>query len=164
MITTKINDLSIAAEKYINLAREESFKSPVLMKHGCVAVINGRVMARGHNHYRTQSSDGYIKNSCTCHAEMDTLRTLNKKTIMKKGRGGEINNKKVVLYIVRTDHKGELKESGPCIDCLTQILKLNIKKIIYSCNNNSVIISKPKDYTPVHLSLGRRYISRLLLL
>jgi len=158
MMTTKLDDLSISAEKYINLAREESFKSPVLMKHGCVAVINGRVMARGHNHYRTQSNDGYIKNSCTCHAEMDTLRTLNKRYIKSKK---EVNNKKVVLYIVRTDNKGELKESGPCIDCLRQILKLNIKKIIYSCNNNSVIISKPKDYTPVHLSLGRRYISLL---
>ena len=116
-MTTKLDDLSISAEKYINLAREESFKSPVLMKHGCVAVINGRVMARGHNHYRTQSNDGYIKNSCTCHAEMDTLRTLNKRYMKSKK---EVNNKKVVLYIVRTDNKGELKESGPCIDCLTQ--------------------------------------------
>lgn len=160
MMTIMLYDLSTSAEKYINLAREESLKSPVFMKHGCVAVLNGRVMARGHNHYRTQSSDGYIKNSCTCHAEMDTLRTLNKRT----GKGKkEVNNKKIILYIVRTDNKGELKESGPCIDCLQRIKQLNIKKIIYSCNNNSVVISKPKDYTPVHLSLGRRYISRILL-
>ena len=157
MMTMMMYELSIEAAKYINLAREESLKSPVFMKHGCIAVINGRVMARGHNHYRTYSNDGYINNSCTCHAEMDTLRSLNKRTI----KGIHLKNKKIILYIVRTDNNGELKESGPCIDCFNKIKKLNIKKIIYSCNNNCVTISKPKDYTPVHVSLGRRFISRL---
>ena len=53
MMTMTIYDLSIEAAKYINLAREESLKSPVFMKHGCIAVINGKVIAKGHNHYRT---------------------------------------------------------------------------------------------------------------
>ena len=152
-----ISNLIVAESKYINLSHAESLKSPVCMKHGCVAVINGRVVASGYNHYRTYSSDGYIKNSCTCHAEMDTLRELNKRSLSGKRK---VNNKKIILYIVRTDHNGEFKESGPCVDCFEIIKKLNIKKIIFSCDNHSVIISKPRDYMPEHVSLGRRYINR----
>ena len=53
-----------------------SKKSPVLMQHGCIAVVGGKIMATGFNNYRTTSNDGFIGNTCTCHAEVDTLRKL----------------------------------------------------------------------------------------
>lgn len=63
-------------ERYLCMAADISKKSPVLMQHGCVAVIGGKVMATGFNNYRTTSNDGFINNACTCHAEVDVLRKL----------------------------------------------------------------------------------------
>ena len=48
------------------------------MRHGCIAVMNGKVISRGHNHYRNYSRDGLINNTCTCHAEMAAIRNLQK--------------------------------------------------------------------------------------
>lgn len=62
--------------RYLSIAAELAKKSPVLMRHGSVAVIGGKVMATGYNNYRTTSCDGFINNTCTCHAEVDVLRKL----------------------------------------------------------------------------------------
>jgi len=62
--------------RYIMQAANEADKSPVLMRHGSVAVANGKVRGRGHNHYRTYSKDAFIQNSCTCHAEIACLRNM----------------------------------------------------------------------------------------
>ena len=155
--------------KFLEEARYESFRSPVSMKHGCVAVVNGRIMATGHNHYRTSSKDGFICNSCTCHAEMDALRNMNKRT----GRRGKnlqhsLNEtnlvslfKKTTLYIARTGNNGEFRDSGPCADCLSVIKSLNLKKIVYSCSDNTLVVCKPSEYTPVHHTFGRKHIERI---
>jgi len=69
--------------------------------------------------------------------------------------------KKTVLYIVRTDKLRNYKQSAPCNDCLNIIKLLNLKKIVYSCDNNKFAVCKPTEYSPVHVhySLGRRYIN-----
>ena len=64
--------------KFMEAAALESYKSPCQMRHGCVAVSNGRILSRGHNHYRNYSHDGFINNTCTCHAEIAAIRNLNK--------------------------------------------------------------------------------------
>jgi len=43
-------------------------------QHGCVAVVNGTVVGRGVNTYRTQSRDGMLDGMCSCHAEMAAIR------------------------------------------------------------------------------------------
>jgi len=63
-------------EKFANVAMEEANKSDLLSQHGCVAVINGKVMARGHNSSRCYSADGFLRKTCSCHAEVDVLRKL----------------------------------------------------------------------------------------
>ena len=62
--------------KFINAATNEAIKSPVLMRHGAVAVVNGRICGRGYNHYRSYSKDSFIINTCTCHAEIACLRNM----------------------------------------------------------------------------------------
>lgn len=64
-------DEMLAAHAYA-----EADKSPCLMKHGCVATVNGKIIGRGYNHYRTNSNDRIINKMCSCHAEMDTLRSV----------------------------------------------------------------------------------------
>lgn len=54
----------------IRHAAFEAQKSNVLMRHGALAVVNGKIMGRGHNHYRSNSRDKFIQNTCTCHAEI----------------------------------------------------------------------------------------------
>ena len=68
--------LSNTDMRYIIQAASEAEKSPVLMRHGSVAVANGKVRGRGHNHYKGHSKDGFITNSCTCHAEIASLRNM----------------------------------------------------------------------------------------
>ena len=69
-------DCTFNDEKFANVAMEEANKSDLLSQHGCVAVINGKVMARGHNSSRCYSGDGFLRKTCSCHAEVDVLRKL----------------------------------------------------------------------------------------
>ena len=62
--------------KFITSASIEAEKSPVLMRHGAVAVVNGKIMGKGYNHYRSSSSDGFISNCYACHAEIAALRNM----------------------------------------------------------------------------------------
>ena len=68
--------ISSTDTKFIGHAVNEAQKSPVLMRHGAVAVTSGKIMGRGHNHYRTTSKDHFISNTCTCHAEIASLRNM----------------------------------------------------------------------------------------
>ena len=68
--------LSNSDQTFINSAFIEALKSPVLMRHGAVAVVNRKIMGRGYNHYRSHSKDSFIVNSCTCHAEIASLRNM----------------------------------------------------------------------------------------
>ena len=62
--------------RFICHAVNEASNSDVLMRHGAVAVANGKIMGRGCNNYRTNSKDNFIKNTCTCHAEIACLRNM----------------------------------------------------------------------------------------
>ena len=68
--------------------------------------------------------------------------------------------KKTSLYVVRCNSNGTYRDSAPCQDCMVVIKNLNIKKIIYSCNNNNFKICKPTDYIPMHCSQGRNYLNK----
>ena len=59
---------------FVNRAIDECAKSTMLMKHGCVVADGRKILACGHNHYRTQFGDKFIGESCSCHAEMDAIR------------------------------------------------------------------------------------------
>ena len=71
-------------EKYANIAFNEASNSNMTMKHGCIAVRSGRIIAKGHNSTRTYSNDGYINMCCSCHAEIDVLRKCHKMKIYDK--------------------------------------------------------------------------------
>ena len=166
--------LSIKDQKFINIALEECCKSNVLMRHGCVAVMNGKIIAQGHNSYRNRTNDGFINNQGSCHAEISVLRSIfhihsNKKyeNINYLNDKNHKNNKnifkKISLYIVRCSYDLIFKNSAPCSECSKIIKLLDIKKIVYSNsnnnnNNNNFIIVKPQDYSSDYKTLGRKQI------
>ena len=65
--------MSVTDIKYISYATEEAMKSQVLMRHGAIAVTNGKIMGRGFNNYRTYSRDKFINNTCTLHKPYKNL-------------------------------------------------------------------------------------------
>ena len=72
-----MTELSQRDYAYLSEALLEAEKSKVLMRHGCVAVVNGRIRGRGHNSVdRTSSRDNFIKNTCSCHAEIACMRDM----------------------------------------------------------------------------------------
>ncbi len=58
---------------------------------------------------------------------------------------------------MRTDGHGNYRNSAPCVDCLQMILRLNIKKLIFSTEND-IVIHRATDFQTKHVSNGNRYI------
>ena len=73
---TQTQTLSSTDHTYLHYAAEEAVKSKLQSQHGCIAVANGKIMGRGHNSLRTQSQDGFISNTCSCHAEIAAIRNM----------------------------------------------------------------------------------------
>jgi deoxycytidylate deaminase len=135
-------------QRFIEIAADQASRSQCLMRHGCVAVINGRIIGRGFNNYRCHSNDGFINNTMTCHAEIAALREVN-----KRGK----KSKKIVLYVVRLDSNNTLKASAPCIDCMKRINTMRVKRVIHSTNSGSIVIQNP-NICVNHITTGRRIL------
>lgn len=152
---------------YMECALEEAGKSPCLFRHGAVGVVNGRILARGHNTYRTHSSDKFIRNCCTCHAEISVLRQIFKRNnpthaplhcanIPRKARQ---ELKKVVLYVTRQTNQNIIKPSAPCTECMKLIRVLNIKRIVYSDENMTISTTTPANFTTTHRTHGYNHLT-----
>jgi len=72
--------------KFIERAKKITKKSNMLMRHGCIVVKNNKVLSSGYNNYRNRFKDGFIKESCSCHAEMHALRLAFKNVSLSKSR------------------------------------------------------------------------------
>jgi len=68
--------LSRCDYQFLSLASLEARKSTQQHRHGAIAVTNGKIRGRGYNSGRTKSCDGFINNTCSCHAEMAALRNM----------------------------------------------------------------------------------------
>lgn len=68
--------LSRSDHAFLSLAGLEASKSTQQQRHGCIAVTSGKIRGRGCNSSRTKSCDGFIKNTCSCHAEIAALRDV----------------------------------------------------------------------------------------
>jgi len=139
---------STTDERIAHLASIEAERSTLPMRHGCVAVSGGKIIAKGCNSYRTFSKDGLIHNTCSCHAEIDVLRKC-----MKKNRKGKIN-----IYVVRISKNGEYLNSAPCNQCVNVMKTYNIGRIVYSTHEGLLQQCKLVHYTNVHKCGGERAI------
>ncbi len=61
------------------------------------------------------------------------------------------------MYVARTDNEGKYRNSAPCLNCFNVIKELNIKKIVFSVENDFRVY-KTIDYQTDHVSQGNRYI------
>lgn len=134
--------------KYVNMAIKEAEKSDLRAKLGCVAVVSGKVIARGSNNYRTYSKDGMIERTCTCHAEINVLRKCLKQNIKKK----------ICLYIARVTFSGDFVCSAPCEQCVEKMKMFNIKTLTYFDDYGHTIKTNFRDYSTDYLTSGQRAI------
>jgi deoxycytidylate deaminase len=164
---------NVRDERFANFALIEANKSTMVHNHGCVAVMGGRLIAKGFNSDRCYSSDGFLTNSCSCHAEIDVLRQLDKKLkkkriINKKNRN--LFYEKISLYVVRKKKGYDInndniinidiyKDSAPCVKCSEIMKKLGVKYIIYSNINGTLTKCRVRDYITTHISHGTRVIN-----
>ena len=59
---------------------------------------------------------------------------------------------------MRTDGKGNLQESTPCIRCMNVIKDLNIKRVIHSIDGGNICIKNPPDYSSEHITMGQEHM------
>ena len=141
-------------QRFASIALDEASKSTLLMQHGCIAVLNGKVVAKGCNNIRSHSKDGllHFRKCCSAHAEISVLHKL---CIM------ELSPKivqKLVLYIVRRSRSGEMAESAPCFHCTTQMKKLNIKAIVFSNSEGELEKRRIYEYDTDKLTYGAKRV------
>ena len=92
--------------KFIISAINESCKSDMMQRHGCVIRSGNKIISKGHNHMRNYSSNGLMKNCCSCHAEVDALHNLSKSHGLtghylhwvQTAKGEKVNEKNNSIY------------------------------------------------------------------
>ena len=141
-------------QRFASIALEEASKSTLLMQHGCIAVLNGKVLAKGYNNIRCHSKDGllHFRKCCSAHAEIHVLHKL---CIM------ELSPKvvqKLVLYIVRRSRSGDMAESAPCFHCTLRMKKLNIKAIVFSNSDGELEKRRINEYDTDKLTYGAKRV------
>lgn len=142
---------SVKDIKFLEKACRLAEKSPLSFKLGCVAVLAGKIIESGYNSFKNSSSNIFIKNSCSCHAEMDVLHKCSKKKGFNKFN-------KITLYIARINNHNNLRASKPCMVCLKYINQKNIKKIVYIDENLNVVIQRPNKCISTLRSFGYSFI------
>ncbi len=165
-------------EKFASVAMLEAEKSNMKHhKHGCIATIGSKIIARGFNSYRCYSNDEFLNDefvnntySCSCHAEIHVIHQL-AKILQKKNLQIASSNRnkrknfydKISLYVVRRDKHGiNFKHSAPCNHCTNIMKTLNIKYIIYSNISGTLTKCRVKDYNTSHISQGNRFLNRIM--
>ena len=68
--------------------------------------------------------------------------------------------KKTTIYVVRCDSKNNLQDSAPCQECLTTILDLKIKRIVFSSKDNTFISVPPVSIEINHISAGAKFLKK----
>ncbi len=159
-------------EKYASLALTEAKNSNMKYhQHGCIAVTNGAVIARGWNSYGSHPNDKYLSHVCSCHAEVDVMRKIERLLIKRQLRTSNRNKNRntrtsflgrINIYVVRRDHYGDkYKDSAPCARCTTFMKSLNIKNIIYSNEYGTLTKCRVRDYETSYTSQGAKYLEYL---
>lgn len=132
------SNLSRRDSRFFKIAKDCSAQSDYSagFKIGCVAVLNGKIISRGHNSEKTNPLQlKYIKYSSPdkidfkqykpkLHAEVDCLKSIAHRT--------DIPWDKVKLYIYRSLIQREHGLARPCSCCMHLIKELGIKHIYYS--------------------------------
>ena len=119
-----------AADTIIGCAIEESSRSSHYEKHGAVVYKKGKIKQSGRNQYCDAKRVRHFnsKRIFSVHAEMNALAGIPKRIT----KGADI-------MVVRTNKEGELCNSHPCEVCMSLIRSANIRRILYSTDEGTIV-------------------------
>lgn len=156
-------------EKYASLALHAAHNSNMKYhQHGCIAVADGTILARGWNSYGSSCSlkDKYLQNTCSCHAEVDVMRKIERLLVKKQLHSTNRTNmrtrflSRISIYVVRKDKRGnQYKDSSPCLNCGNFMKSMNIKNVIYSNASGTLTKCRVRDYATTYSSHGTRFLN-----
>ena len=78
----------------------------------------------------------------SCHSEMTVIKKLGNKQVK--------DYSKYILWNIRWDKNGNIRESKPCKQCQITLLKLGIKTVVYSKQDGTFVKEKLKDMKCYH--------------
>ena len=158
-------------DKFKMMASEEAKLSPNKIKHGALIIKGNKIVAKGFNNPRSS----FLKKKDYCqHAEMAAvtsfINTVVRKNPKKFTPFSYSNRKSHPLYnlkdytvlVVRIPNdKCKLDQyvtvdSSPCLVCAKRMCKLGFGKLVYSNNNNELVVVKSDHYDKVHLCSAQR--------
>jgi deoxycytidylate deaminase len=141
-------------QRFASIALDEAAKSTLLMQHGCIAVLSGKIIAKACNNIRSHSKDGLLhyRKCCSAHAEICVLHKLCITELPPK------IVQKIVLYIVRRSRSGGMVDSAPCYHCTIRMKKLNIKAIVYSNSYGELEKKRMNEYDSDKLTYGAKRV------
>ena len=119
------DNLSVKDRSRLEQAKRIAAESDCNYKHGCVAVIGGRVVSVGVNSYRNDISvfDSIPEDTRSFHAEIACLKAL----------GGKAEG--ATFYVARVNNHGEERMSKPCVDCQTALRSAGVKRVVYTIDS-----------------------------
>ena len=127
--------ISRKVRRYFELAKKYAFKSTICHKHSSVLVKGGKIINVSYNKLVFSSLANRFrrqqKGIGTLHAEIGAVLNLDKSVT---------NN--ADLYVMRINNKGHYMLSAPCSMCIKTAQFMNIRRIIYTIDDNHVGIVK----------------------
>lgn len=116
-------------QTFLDKAASYAKNSNLNHKHGCIIVYDKEIISTGYNK-KNNSLTNY-----SIHAEVDAINNLNKKYKNKR----IMNNASLYVVRIRNGINDDcLKMSKPCLNCAKKIMKLGIKNVYYSVDNDYV--------------------------
>ena len=86
---------------------------------------------------------------------------------IKNNINNNINNNiknifsKTTLYVVRCNANEEFQDSTPCDKCANLMIKLNIKRIVYSISKTEFNSCSPCNLNCSHITAGSKFIDKI---
>lgn len=102
---------------YIDQASNIALKSNGYYKHGAVIVYRNKIISSASNVYLSKYTTEKPHNSI--HGEVNAIINVKNKHILKH----------CVMYVVRINNKGELRDSTPCETCRKILNRYKIRCI-----------------------------------
>jgi len=147
-----ISKENLSKQQYcmIRSAIEMAEKSELLMKIGSVLCDSGLKIIGDFNRHGDCFKDpsGSKQNVCTIHAEIGVCIEYYQRFQKISFK----NIRKCVLCVVRITPGGEIKNSKPCMECISYLKKWLPCKILYS-TEDGYFFGKIRDIESDHLSL-----------
>jgi tRNA(Arg) A34 adenosine deaminase TadA len=133
--TFSFSDMGANLKKAYRIALAEAQQSEVSFRHGATLFRKGQAYGRGCNKYRTiawawqQSalpSDHEVRLN-NMHAETACMHNVAREKISGKD-----------IFVVRINSSSLLRQSRPCVSCLHNMRKKNIRRVYFSINPNTI--------------------------